>query len=410
MKEKLLEVIIKKYLDSYDFNGVPTYKVDANKEELVQLLDEEQIEILTEKYVLNPHIKAFDNIISVDKQKDEIKNNYDKVVIYPTVLALKNIRFEGQKYFTNRIIKGEAKLNIIYFKSDIIQEYCNNPKYIVNFNGYLGTIYLKDEFADDDEKEYEYIKDFGVAYNKKDNTKRAIGVFLDDVARLSEEDQLKWYIKMQKNQDEYVINYGFYENLILGNWLEDIPIYEALLDEIKIINKMCEKMQIPHLFNREYNIYDDNINDYRTIFLPTQKNYDSFMLVLEKMLVHNLNYYTFTKGGAYTKNVDRNDNLGKPKGSLILFLEWLNINIKGNDTIEESIINPLKHIRKERQKPAHELMPDQYDENIWKKQNELISKTYDAIRHIRLTFSNHPLCKEVVIDKYLIDGKHIKIF
>lgn len=105
------------------------------------------------------------------------------------------------------------------------------------------------------------------------------------------------------------------------------------------------------------------------------------------MFVNNINTDTFTKGDGTTKNITelREEN-GDKKGSIKLFSEWLNLNVNGKNSIEDDIIKPLKNIRKIRQKPAHALQEDKYDEEIWKKQNELILEIYKTIRNIRLTF------------------------
>lgn len=438
IKDKLLNEIIKQYQNSYDYNGIPTYtlkfpifdnkfnfrnETELNEEVfnkdisileykkyLIELLEEDKIEILSTNIVPNPMIKAYELNIPKDIQIDEILNNFNNIVIYPTINSLKNSNCKENKVFTKRIAMGEAKLKILFFKVEIVQEYCDNPQYSVRFDGYRGYIVLNDEYCNENEK-IEYIQDFGIAYSKKDPNKRAIGVFLDDLAKLSESDQLKWYIKLQKQQNDFVINRGFYENLVIGNWINNVSIYDALLDEMKIINKMCQKMHVPKLYKEEFDINDDRIKDYRIIFLPTLKNYWDFLLVIEKMFVNNINTETFTKGDGTTKNITelREEN-GDKKGSIKLFEEWLNLNIIGKNSIQNDIIDPLKKIRKIRQKPAHALQEDKYDEEIWKKQNELILETYKAIRNIRLLFSNHPNCKDIEIPKYLVTGKDITVF
>ena len=146
---------------------------------------------------------------------------------------------------------------------------------------------------------------------------------------------------------------------------------------------------------------------YRNIFLPSLKNYYDFILVLEKMLVHNISYKTFQKKTPYIISVERTDERGKDKGSLVMFDEWLNKNISTKEDMSELIIKPLKNIRKIRQKPAHELTSNKYDISLYKKQIDLMNDTYSAIRAIRLFFSNHPLTKNIEVPEYLITGEDI---
>lgn len=83
--------------------------------------------------------------------------------------------------------------------------------------------------------------------------------------------------------------------MILGEWVEEVSIYDAILDEMIVINNMCEQMGLPHMFRKTYKSHSlENPEDYRIIFLPTLKNFNNFILTLEKMIIHNINYKTFT--------------------------------------------------------------------------------------------------------------------
>ena len=109
---------------------------------------------------------------------------------------------------------------------------------------------------------------------------------------------------------------------------------------------------------------------YRNIFLPTLKNYYDFVLVLEKMVVHNISYKTFQKSAPYIESIERKDENGKDKMSLVMFDEWLNKNIRTTEDLSKIIIKPLRNIRKIRQKPAHELTSHKYNIPIYKAKND----------------------------------------
>lgn len=67
----------------------------------------------------------------------------------------------------------------------------------------------------------------------------------------------------------------------------------------------------------------------------------------------------------------------------------------------------MKNLRKIRQKPAHELYTNIYDEKIWIDLKKLMHNVYSAVRAIRLLIANHPLGGHVKIPEVIIDGKHI---
>lgn len=408
-KNLVINEIIEYYLNSNNFNGLPIYMMkNYDYEVLCELIDENIIEVLSGNEVINPHIKGGNFNIPKEQQKVNINNKDKYSVLYPTKQALENISVEYTSPYTEMLRKGENQFEIIYFDIEILERYINNPKFIVADNGYRGNIYPKDEYYDDEMIEDEYIKDYGMAYIEGKEINRAIGVFVCDLAKLSQRKQMLWKGFELLRQNECKINSGFVKNLIYGEWVTKVWIFHALLEEMKIINKQCEAMEIPKLFNKTFGTHYTEVPEgYRNIFLPSLKNYYDFVLVLEKIVVHNISYKTFQKRTDYIASIERTDEKGKDKGSLIMFEEWLNKNIYTKENMSEIIIKPLRNIRKIRQKPAHELTSNKYDISLYKEQMDLMNDTYSAIRAIRLFFSKHPLVKNIEIPEYLITGEDI---
>ena len=409
-KNMALNEIIDYYLNSKDFNGLELCRMkNYDYDILCNLIDENLIEVLSTNEVINPHIKGFDLSIPKEIQKSNISSKDNYSVLYPTPKALENIPIKYESPYTDLMRKGKEQFEIIYFNIEILERYINNPKFIVMDNGYRGNIYPSDEFCDDEDIGDEYIKDYGMAYKDEEILNRAIGVFIADLAGLSPQKQMLWKGFELSNQNNYKISHGFIDNLLRGQWVEEVWIFHALIDEMKVINNQCELMGIPKLFNKTFGTHYTEMPDgYRNIFLPTLKNYYDFVLVLEKMVVHNISYKTFQKSAPYIESIERKDENGKDKGSLVMFDEWLNKNIRTPEDLSQIIIKPLRNIRKIRQKPAHELTSNKYDINLYKEQNDLMHDTYTAIRAIRLFFNNHPLVRDnIEIPEYLITGKDI---
>lgn len=408
-KENVLNEIIEYYLASHDFNGLPIYQMKCYDYKLLcDLIDDGLIEVLSEQDVINPHIKGFDLDIPLENQKSNISNNANYSVLYPTRKALQSISVDHNHPYTAIMQKGEEQFKIIYFNIEILERYANNPKFLIMDIGYRGNIYPKDEFCEDKTIEDEYIKDYGMAYIDGDVFERAIGVFICDLAKLKSQKQMLWKGFELSNQDAYKINPGFVQNLIFGEWVTKAWIFHALIDEMIVINKQCDNMGIPKLFNKTFGTHFSKMPEgYRNILLPTLKNYYDFVLVLEKLVVHNLSYKTFQKSAPYIAAITRYDESGKEKGSLMMFEEWLRKNIRTKENLTEIIIKPLRKIRSIRQKPAHELTSNRYDIYLYQKQIDLMNDTYSAIRAIRLFFANHPLAEDVQVPEYLISGKDI---
>ncbi len=322
----------------------------------------------------------------------------------------------------NKIFNAKKDtLKPVYFKIDVLERYFKDPKYLIDYSDYSGTIALDDNFFDSDNlDDYEYIKNFGLAYSKNDFSKRAIVVFADDLIKMPAKVQGYWYYYLIDKQENYFPNEGFIKNLIDGEWVEDISIYQALLMELYYINEICKAISIAPMFRMEYSYNELNQNQrpigYHNILMPTRENYYNFVNTLEKITTSNININTFlcSTSKSEVKNIDSTyiDEAGntKQKGSVMMLNDWLRVNIVGNPNIQNDIIEPLKKLVRLRRIPAHKLYKNEYDESIWDDQNKLIVDIYKAIRNIRLLLANHPLAKTITIPKYLFDGKYIKIY
>lgn len=408
-KENVLNEIISFYLKSRDFNGLPVYNMESyDFSILYELIDEGLIVVLSDKEVLNPHVRSFDFDIPLERQKENLSNNTNNSVLYPTKKALESVPPDHAKPYSDLMQKGMEQFKIIYFEIEILERYNNNPRFLIMDNGYRGNIYVKDEYSDDETLVHEYIKNYGMAYIEGEYLQRAVGVFVCDLAKLSSQKQMMWKGFELQDQEKCQISSGFVKNLIMGEWVEEIWIFHALIEEMTIINEQCEHMKIPHLFNKTFGThYSEMPEGFRNILLPTLKNYYDFVLVLEKLVVHNISYETFQKNTMYTRSVERKDEAGNFKGSLVMLEEWLIKNIRTTENLTDIIIRPLRNIRKIRQLPAHELISNQYDVTLYKKQIELMNDTYSAISAIRVFFSRHPLAKEVKVPDYLMTGEKI---
>jgi len=310
--------------------------------------------------------------------------------------------------FSSKYSKNSLKL--VYFDIQVLDRYFEDPKYLVFYSDYRGSIVLDDSYQPEDLEEIEYLKDFGLAYKKDNKYDRAVVCFAGDLASLPSKMQSHFHSFLLDNQKGYYPNYGFYKNLILGEWEENISIYKALVMEIHYINEMCSAIGIPKLFLQEYSLDANTKNEmptsFHTILVPTEKRYYDFVITLEKMVTGNINKKAFQKDALFISTIESVDDNGYPKGSVTMLAEWMKKNIKLAN-IEDDVEKPLKKLVKERQTPAHKIFENKYDKSIWKKQDDFLREVYIAVRNIRLLLANHPYCSGVIIPDYLFDGEHI---
>jgi len=408
----LLEVITKYYITSRDFNGLPMNSLqNFVMIDLEKLISDGFVEAVSFEDCLNPFIRAYEYNIKTEDQIQNVRIRKNSTVLFPTKKALTRIVTSTSKPYTAMLEKGEIQYKIIFFEPQIIELYSTNPQYINHFFGYRGLISVHEEHYNAEGGTNEYIENYGMAYKYGEKVDRAIGVFLRDISRLSDKQQKRWESYEVHDQTSCVVAQRFVRELVYGEWLDDIWIFDALLLEMETINVMCKAMDIPAMFKKFYSVDEDaRPIGYTTILLPTKRNFYDFINVLEKLIINNLDSQTFTSEGFAIRHVNKFNDDGKEKGTLVLLSEWLYENTSPKDIINECIILPLKFIRKARQHPAHELDVDEYNLDYYTKQTDIIKTAYGAIAAIRLRLSKHPRCFNVVVPKPLQNPDNIKTY
>lgn len=417
-KQELLGYVTDYYINSGDFNGAPNYNMPPFKmADLVELIEENRVSILSNNDDINMHINRCNCFAEKAVQIEAVQNS-QAYTIYPTAEYLATLDIREEKPFTAMLTRGAEQFRILYFAVDVLELYVNNPQYAIWDCGYRGNICIKDWDATQEDALYsEYIQDFGIAYPREEphDRDRAIGVFLRDLAKLNYEAQCKWRGFLLRDQDEFRVNYGFIKNLLYADWVTEYWIFDALLNEIRVINSMCKSIGLPELFCNEYSREHQELIGYRIILIPTLRNYYEFVSALEKIVVNNLNFDTFQKVTQLIKPVDRKKEDGLFKGSIEMLEEWLEVNYfsanpHGYDMFKQYISGTFRKIRKIRQVPAHKLYDNAHDKTVYRQQNELIKEVYSAVKDLRLMFSKHPKAKAVPIPDELKDEKNIVIY
>ena len=80
-------------------------------------------------------------------------------------------------------IANGKHFKVVYFDIHVLERYFNNPKYHMFYSGYRGDISVKGLYYIESNGN-EYVKIFGLAYDKRDSNKRAIVTFASDLSKL----------------------------------------------------------------------------------------------------------------------------------------------------------------------------------------------------------------------------------
>ena len=416
VKELIQNKITEYYLESHDFNGIQIWDLlsaigkEWSKIRLLlqELIKSDSIRIIDEKTDVNPNIIRTGFEPLEDQLEKANTDNPGYMCLYPTKSILKKTvdpSDYGSEPYKLRLALGEPKLSYVSFDLTVLEFYRNDPRYRYENDDVRGHIYYDDEQLPESDKAF--LETYGFAYDEDFN--RAVAVFLVYLAELTPEHQQIW--KAKELPDNFKLHSDYYRNTILGDWGERVPICQALLKELFIINQMSEAMGRPPLFRNDYGEYGEGRpKKFHFLIRPTLEEFNSFVLLFDKMISDNINRNFFMNDIGYENEHERENGkiVVTQKGTLQLLDEWIYKFFRLADWSGwDEAIASLKKVRKLRQQPAHAIKEDVFDQKYFKEQRKLILNAYTGIRTIRLIFANHLKVRVADIDipDWLQEGK-----
>ncbi|MEN6350302.1 MAG: hypothetical protein ABFD08_13010 [Syntrophomonas sp.] len=190
----ILKRIVEFYLDSPEFNGIPHWQLHAEvggtisdiNQQLEKLLDEGEIVLNTLGY---PNIKKYD-IAPGEEQVQALRNwQNERICVFPSEKLLQEIIDQDylDQPFTRMVALGKPQLAPRYFSIAVLEQYLNDPRYMVEHTDFWGSII---EAAAFEEFEPYLLPNFGIGY--RDNGERIIFVSLRYLCKMPAEDQVYW--------------------------------------------------------------------------------------------------------------------------------------------------------------------------------------------------------------------------
>lgn len=298
--------------------------------------------------------------------------------------------------YTSEYEAGGKNIVLKFFRMQVLDRYRQDPRYRID-NGPVSTyLCIKDEFfvaAATSDSDKICIQSIGYGVRKRDNSKVVVAI-LPDLAGLSPEHQSYWVAF--EETEECIADADFIRQDFGAEFTDRVNIFDAFLQEITEINKLCKTIGWPRLFRSEYN--EGNRPVYLApITKPARKQYYELVHVLDKLISENIERIFFTGSIPLEKKVTQQDGTIaiKPKGTLLLLEEWTKRRFRPVDSKpRDDMFATFRKIREERQVPAHTLDEDEYDPQYFTKYKKLIIDAYTAIRTLRLMLMNHPIAKQ----------------
>ena len=141
---------------------------------------------------------------------------------------------------------------------------------------------------------------------------------------------------------------------------------------------------------------------------PTAKEFCAFVHTLDKMLAENIDPAFFGSDVAMNEEVTRKDKRVevRRKGTISLLGEWLALRYRTqNDGAISEMLGTLRHIRKLRQRPAHALDNDVFDQGLIKEERDLMARAYRAVNILRRILASHPAAKDFKAPPWIESGE-----
>jgi len=356
----------------------------------------------------NPHVRA----MSLGDKDIQLKTlAYVKAeqsyyaVLYPTVKYLNAVvdvnNYKNQPY-SLMLALGMPQLEILYFDPQVLKTYRDDPRYTYSYHGVAGQVCITTEGDEDEdvpESDKILIDTFGTGFSKdyETDSKTCVTAFPFYLHKLSSEHQMLWKHR-QLNSSKYVPDHGFVQSQLYGSFDFNATVYEAFFAELRIINEMTTAVEGLPLFKRDYADGSKIPRNFHRLLLPTKREYQEFVEVLDKLISDNINREFFKR--RLPLSFEDED-----KGTIALFAEYLELfKTKDRSPIEQTL-KTIRKVRSERSKSSHHDLEDEFNYKYNKKQRDIMLDAYVAIRFVRLVFTNVPEAKTVKVPEWLFRGE-----
>ena len=411
-EKSFLEEVTRFYLNSGDFNGISVSHLSGKLKRSWKgvkpigeaLIRRELIGILDSKSDVNPAI----NRIGFEPTQAQLKklenSNLGHVYVYPRDAHLKAV-VDTSDYvdrpYTLELARGHQQFSFRSFDLSVLEFYRNDPRYMYENRDIDGLISIRDEFYRSDqipEKDQILLESFGFSFDA--NLNRAVAVFLRYLSRLSPEHQQIW--KAKELAGVYKLHPDYFNYTVVGDWGEKFPIFVAFCAEMHLVNAMTCVMGRAPLFRQTFGrCGEQKPSRFTFLVRPTLEEFNQFALLLDQMISDNINKDFFRKEvptETETKRVDGKIEV-QPKGTLTLLNDWLRSYFRTSDWEPwDKAFQHLKEVRRLRQKPAHAVNDNVFDQKYISDQRTLIINAYSALQTLRLILMNHPAVKAAKID------------
>lgn len=292
------------------------------------------------------------------------------------------------------------------FDMGALERYVADPRYIVHFADYMGTMSIANEFFTDaqhPERDKVSLQSFGLGFDEQRNPYTV--VYLRYLAGLSAEHQQYWHSYLASG--DVRLSEPYFRSSIVGEFWKNRSVRHAIAEEMRLIQALAEAIWGRSLFRTSP---EGDVPIGLTSFLrPTAENFNRFVMALDKLLSESIDVKFFEGKVPLETETTRPDGkiIVQNKGTLTLLEEWLlrEITWDDPDAFRKVVIQPLRKVRRLRQTPAHTFTPNTFSIRYHEKRKRLLWDIFNSLSNIRVTFAKHPRAYQIEIPGWLDDGR-----
>ena len=347
----------------------------------------------------NPHIRALEDDASEEQIEKLTPVKLEHACIYPLPKHLESVVNKKQFFqrpYTLKLALGAPLYTYDFFDPTILIHYQQKPQCsIVNdIQGVLQLPYTSMQFS-----RAIYKTEAGQPLTE------LIATSLENLARLREPDQQYWHsmsIPVQCNVHPDVIS-----PLKQGAFRQRLSVFEALHEELRAVNALCEQLGKPFLFTSEEALFS-RYSLQGSLIHPTLGSFNHFFLGLQILLFQNINsdfLDTIAPHPVSQKRGKRTTKLRRPSKTALEWIEtWLITTYNlSTETPVERLIMHIKRTRVEMRRKLLRENPHITDHSLLHLQRRLVWNTYLTMKWLRTSFERilerpfaalHPLVRE----------------
>lgn len=391
---RLLEATITRYLSSGDFNSLFIHSPHGEDGTAgAELVEEGLLQVVSERDYPNPHIRPWPSRFGMEAQLADLRaalagETYG-VCLYPTPKAMDG-RTELEEWshqpYRRALAKGRGHLELAFFTLDVIEPYRNDPRYHFSLRDFEVDFGVGDAaYLDETEPNKDKINSIrlGFAYDgqtlSSERVERYLCAFLTDLADLTPEHQRRWQ-SYEVSVGEAVVAHPIWWAMMMGNWPDGIGPFDKILGEMQAINELWTLIWGERLFATT-----DRPREWGWVLRASTGAWHEFVQTTDKLLSDNIRHAALDRAGAPAVGVS-----GARFGTLARLRELLIEAAKVRPTNADNALRPLRRVRTERQKPAHQLVIPTTDAQVAARQRDLLSELGRSLEGLRELLARHP--------------------